>query len=253
VSDEEFPWLEYNQYFPFQPIETSDDEIIGAGGNLSPGLLLSAYAQGIFPWFNEGEEILWWSLDPRFILYPSNLRISRSMKKVLKAGNFKLTIDRNFRDVMSGCGQIPRHDQDGTWISNDMINAYGRLHDLGFAHSVEVWEEDRLAGGLYGVSLGRAFFGESMFARSANASKTALIGLTSFLQEKGFTFIDCQQHTEHLGSMGAVDVPRDEFLKNLKNTLKDDTIRGNWNILFPDFPESLLWDSLTHPSKVRDL
>jgi len=245
VDEEEFPWLEYDQYFPFPPEETWDDEIVGAGGNLSPGMLLSAYAQGIFPWFNEGEEILWWSLNPRFILYPGKLRVSRSMKKTLKSGRYRVTVDRDFRGVMSGCGEIFRKGQDGTWISKDMLEAYTSLHDLGFAHSVEVWEADALAGGLYGISLGRAFFGESMFARRPDASKTALIALTSYLTDRKFDFIDCQQHTDHLGSMGAVDVPRHQFLSELKDALGAGTIRGNWSRQFPDFPESELWNSLT--------
>jgi len=245
VDDEEFPWLDYNQYFHFPPEDTWDDDIVGAGGNLSPGLLLSAYAQGIFPWFNEGEEILWWSLDPRFILYPDQLRISRSMKKSLKSGRFRVTVDRDFRGVMTGCGRVPRKGQDGTWISNDMLDAYCTLYDLGFAHSVEVWEDNILVGGLYGISLGRAFFGESMFALKANASKTALIALTSYLQDKKFDFIDCQQHTDHLGSMGAVDVPRHQFLEELQTSLEAGTIRGPWNLQFPDFPRSSLWNSLT--------
>jgi len=244
VDDEAFPWLNCNQYFPFPPVETWDGDIVGAGGNLSPGMLLSAYAQGIFPWFNEGEEILWWSLDPRFILYFKNLRISKSMKKTLKSGQFRVTVDRDFKAVMTGCGQVPRKGQDGTWISKDMLQAYGTLHDLGFAHSVEVWENDILAGGLYGISLGHAFFGESMFARRTNASKMALIALTSYLQDRKFDFIDCQQHTDHLGSMGAIDVPRSRFLEELKFSLESATVRGNWNLQFPDFPESSLWNSL---------
>ncbi|WP_199563459.1 leucyl/phenylalanyl-tRNA--protein transferase [Oceanispirochaeta sp. M1] len=247
MSEEEFPWLEYDDYFHFPPPESWDDEVVGAGGNLSPGLLISAYAQGIFPWFNEGEEILWWSLDPRFILYPENLRVSKSMKKILKSGRFTVTVDRCFRDVMESCGKAPRREQDGSWISNDMIDAYLRLHDLGFAHSVEVWENDELAGGLYGVSLGRAFFGESMFAAVPNSSKTALIALTSFLQDKKFAFIDCQQHTDHLGSLGAADVPRSRFITELKDVLLTPTVRGSWSVLFPDFPESELWNSLTPP------
>ncbi|WP_246157056.1 leucyl/phenylalanyl-tRNA--protein transferase [Oceanispirochaeta crateris] len=249
MRDEDFPWLEYDQYFPFPPEETWEDEIVGVGGNLSPGLLLSAYVQGIFPWFNEGEEILWWSLDPRFVLYHENLKVSRSMRKVLKSGKFTLTLDRAFRDVMTGCGKVPRKGQDGTWISSEMLEAYCSLHELGFAHSVEVWEAGRLAGGLYGLSLGRVFFGESMFALSANASKTALIALSCFLQHKGFAFIDCQQHTEHLGSLGACDVPRSRFLKELKEALTEGTVRGNWSLLFPGFPESPVWTGFAGQSE----
>ena len=244
MSTEEFPWLEYDDFFRFPPPHTWDEELVGVGGNLSPGMLISAYAQGVFPWFNEGEEILWWSLDPRFILYHDNLKVSKSMRKVLKKGGFRLTVDLAFEDVMRSCGAAPRPGQDGTWISKDMIAAYTGLHKLGFAHSVEVWQEDTLVGGLYGLSLGRAFFGESMFARASNASKTALIGLSSYLSEKDFAFIDCQQHTPHLGSLGACDVSRDRFLSELKSALKTPTLRGDWSVLFSDFPSSGLWNSL---------
>ncbi len=252
MSSEDFPWLEYDDFFRFPPPDTWDEELVGVGGNLSPGMLISAYAQGIFPWFNEGEEILWWSLDPRFVLYHDNLKVSKSMRKILKKGTFLLTVDRDFEAVMRGCSVVPREGQDGTWISEDMIAAYTGLHKLGFAHSVEVWEEDELAGGLYGLSLGSAFFGESMFARKSNASKAALIGLSSYLREKGFAFIDCQQHTPHLGSLGACDVSRDRFLRELKTSLQVPTQRGSWSVLFPDFPESELWNSLVpSPAEVK--
>ncbi|MDC7232095.1 MAG: leucyl/phenylalanyl-tRNA--protein transferase [Spirochaetales bacterium] len=245
MRDEDFPWLEYDDYYHFPDPGSWDDDIIAAGGNLSPGLLISAYAQGIFPWFNEGEDILWWSLDPRFVLYPDNLHIGSTMKKVLKSRRFTVTVDKSFREVMASCGKAPRKDQDGTWISGEMIEAYGRLHDLGFAHSVEVWEGDTLAGGLYGLSLGRAFFGESMFARVPNSSKTALIALSSYLDDKNFAFIDCQQPTPHLGTMGAVNIPRERFIKELREVLETPTVRGNWSLLYPDFPASELWNRYT--------
>ncbi len=248
VSDPGFPWLEVHDFFPFPPPETWEDDIVGVGGNLSPGMLISAYAQGIFPWFNEGEEILWWSLDPRFILYPENLKVSKSMIKVLKSGRFTLTLDREFPSVMDGCAGIQRKGEKGTWISGEMKEAYCRLHDLGFAHSVEVHEEGELVGGLYGISLGNCFIGESMFARVSNASKAALIGLTWFLQEKGFDFVDCQQHTPHLASLGAVDVPRDIFLKELRECLRTPTHRGHWSELFPGFPQSRKWAAITGES-----
>ena len=244
MRDESFPRLEYNQFFPFPSPESWDDDVVAVGGNLSPGMLISAYAQGIFPWFNEGEDILWWSLDPRFILYPEALKVSRSMRRHIRSTAYRLTLDRDFPAVMEGCGKIPRKGQDGTWISTEMIDAYSELHSLGFAHSVEVWEQDELVGGLYGLSLGNAFFGESMFARRSNASKTALIALCSYLSDRGFAFIDCQQHTDHLGSLGAADVPRSRFLEELKGALKIPTTRGNWGICFPDFPSSLLWNEL---------
>jgi len=245
VSDDVFPWLEVQDYFPFPSPDSWEEEIVGVGGNLSPGLLISAYAQGIFPWFNEGEEILWWSLDPRFILYPKNLRVSKSMKKVLKSGRFTLSADRNFPAVMDNCSAISRKGEDGTWISQDMKDAYTRLHDLGFAHSVEVYNGDALVGGLYGVSLGNCFFGESMFALEANASKTALIAITLWLEQQGFAFVDCQQHTDHLGALGAIDVPRSDFLAELQQALQTPTSRGNWGKLYKDFPASDSWLSLT--------
>lgn len=245
MRDEDFPRLEYDQYFPFPSPEKWEDDVVAVGGNLSPGLLISAYAQGIFPWFNEGEEILWWSLDPRFILYPDALKVSRSMRRHIRKGGFALTLDRDFTGVMEGCGRVPRKGQDGTWISAEMIEAYSELHDLGFAHSVEVRQGHELVGGLYGLSLGNAFFGESMFARSSNASKTALVALSSYLADRGFAFIDCQQHTDHLGTLGAADVPRDRFLMELEEALKTPTARGNWGLLYPDFPSSTLWDGLS--------
>ncbi len=244
MSDPGFPWLEVHDFFPFPPPETWEDDIVGVGGNLSPGMLISAYAQGIFPWFNEGEDILWWSLDPRFILYPENLKVSKSMRKLIKAGHFSVVVDRDFAGIMDGCASIVRKGEEGTWISGDMKEAYCRLHDLGFAHSVEVYREQELVGGLYGISLGSCFIGESMFARESNASKTALIALTWYLQEKGFAFVDCQQHTPHLETMGAVDVSRDTFLQELKASLRTPTYRGNWGDLFKDFPHSAKWKAL---------
>ena len=244
MSDTSFPWLEVEDFFPFPPSDTWEDEIVAVGGNLSPGMLISAYAQGIFPWFNEGEEILWWSLDPRFLLYPDHLKVSKSMRKILRSGRFSLSIDRDFSSVMNNCGSVLRKGEEGTWISRDMKDAYSTLHELGFAHSVEVYEGDALVGGLYGVSLGKCFFGESMFARVSNASKTALIALTWFLEEKGFAFVDCQQHTAHLETLGAEDVPRDRFLKELKAALKTPSHRGNWEKQYPRFPQSKKWDSL---------
>jgi len=249
VAGEDFPWLEPGDYYPFPPPETWEDDIVAVGGNLSPGLLLSAYAQGVFPWFNEGEEILWWSLDPRFVLYPDKLKISRSMRKVLRSGEFRVTVDRCFEDVIGHCGSVSRKGQDGTWISQDMKNSYLLLHKLGFAHSVEVWAEGVLAGGLYGISLGRCFFGESMFALKSNASKTALIALTLWLDEKKFALVDCQQHTPHLGTLGAEDVPRSLFLEQLKEALQFTTLEGNWSQLFPGFPFSERWNALSEGAR----
>ncbi len=230
VSEGDFPWLDTEDRVEFPDPETADrDGLVGVGGNLSPGMLLSAYSQGIFPWFNEGEPVLWWSLDPRFVLYPRNIRISRSMKKFMKKGEYTLSLDRDFPGVIRNCKEIRRKGQGGTWITDDMEAAYVRLHRDGYAHSVEVWRDDELKGGLYGISLGAAFFGESMFALEPNCSKLALIYLARILRELDFDMIDCQQHTEHLGSLGAEDLPRKRFLRELDRSLnKQKTWKGNW-------------------------
>jgi leucyl/phenylalanyl-tRNA--protein transferase len=230
LDSNDFPWLGVEEWIDFPQPSTSDsDGLVGVGGNLSPGMLLSAYSQGIFPWYSEGEPILWWSLDPRFVLYPSELKVSRSMKKIIRRGECKITLDKDFSSVIEQCREIKRKGQDGTWITNEMEEAYITLHKEGFAHSVEVWREDELVGGLYGVSLGAVFFGESMFSLEPNMSKLALIYLTGVLKEVGFDMIDCQQHTAHLGSMGARDVPRKQFLKQLNHSLnKQKTWKGNW-------------------------
>lgn len=201
--------------------------LLAVGGDLSPERVLAAYREGIFPWYGDGEPILWWSPDPRFVLFPDELRISRSMRQFLKKGSVRITFDQAFREVISAC-RGPRPGQDGTWITAEMQQAYSRLHDLGFAHSVEVWREDRLVGGLYGVSLGHAFFGESMFSLAPNASKAALITLVLHLQKKGFNLIDCQVETAHLGGLGARPIPRNDFCTLLKQSLRHETLLGNW-------------------------
>lgn len=231
--DGDFPWLGEDTFYPFPHPETADSQgIVAVGGNLSPGMLLSAYSQGIFPWFSPGEPIIWWSLDPRFVLYPDRLHVSKSMKKFMKKKDLSVTMDHSFAEVIRACKQSPRRGQDGTWITEDMEEAYLELHRLGYAHSVEVWLKGELAGGLYGVSLGKAFFGESMFARVSNASKAALIQLNHFLARRGFHFIDCQQHTAHLESLGAIDVPRKDFIIDLDKALLPRTLKGNWSRIF---------------------
>ena len=212
--------------FP-SPELASPEGILAVGGDLSPERLLMAYRMGIFPWYSEGEPILWWSPDPRFVLFPHELKVSRSMRQVLKKDLFRITMDRNFRDVMAGC-RAPRRDQEGTWIDTDMSAAYGDLHDRGYAHSVEVWANDQLVGGLYGISLGRCFFGESMFTRVSNASKAALIALTQKLHALGFVMIDCQVFTEHLQSLGARMIPRTNFLMMLEDAMTAETLKGDW-------------------------
>ncbi|NLL05231.1 MAG: leucyl/phenylalanyl-tRNA--protein transferase [Clostridiaceae bacterium] len=209
--------------FP-HPSLSDEDGLLAIGGDLSVERLLLAYENGIFPWY-DGQPILWWSPDPRFILYPKNLKVSKSMKKVLKKNLYHITFDKCFRKVITLCGELRSGE---TWITNDMIESYCDLHNLGFAHSVEAWFEDELVGGLYGVSLGRCFFGESMFSLMDNASKTALITLTIKLQQLGFLFIDCQVYSKHLESLGAINVPREDFLNELAQGLKFKTLRGIW-------------------------
>jgi leucyl/phenylalanyl-tRNA--protein transferase len=206
--------------------------LLAVGGDLSPERLLAAYREGIFPWYSEGEPILWWSPDPRFVLFPDELCVSRSMRQFLKKGLVRITFDRSFREVISACRR-PRPGQDGTWITPEMRRAYCALHNLGYAHSVEVWQEKELVGGLYGVSLGRAFFGESMFSAVPNASKAALITLASQLKERGFDLIDCQVETAHLAGLGARPIPRRDFCALLQQSLRHETLRGNWGEWFP--------------------
>ena len=215
----------------FPPAECAvGSGLLAVGGDLSPERLLAAYREGIFPWYAEGEPILWWSPDPRFVLFPGELRVSRSMRQFLQKGILRITFDHAFRGVIAACRK-PRPGQDGTWITEEMRKAYIALHDLGYAHSVEVWHEEKLVGGLYGVSLGRIFFGESMFSALENASKAALITLVSRLRELDFELIDCQVESAHLASLGARPLPRREFCAFLKRSLRHETLRGNWEKL----------------------
>ena len=214
------------------PYLAEPDGLLAIGGDLSPERLLQAYSQGIFPWFSEGDPILWWSPDPRFVLYPAALKVSKSMQKVLGDGVFTVSFDRDFAAVIAACQRAPRPGQRGTWITPGMQEAYIRLHKLGFAHSVEVWQGDSLAGGLYGVSLGGSFFGESMFAHVSNASKAGFIHLVRTLQAARFDLIDCQVYTRHLESLGATLIPRKTFLKDLSGSLRHETLRGNWGDVF---------------------
>lgn len=224
----EVPYLEIDQHIRFTLDNSSPLGIVAVHGNLSPGILLSAYRQGVFPWYDDQSPVLWWSPDPRFILEPPELHISRSMRRELRRTAFSFTVDQAFPSVIRGCAKVPRREQDGTWIVPEMERAYTRLHTLGYAHSVEVWDRGELAGGLYGVSLGSAFFGESMFSLKSNASKSAFILLILALQEKGFNLIDCQVYTRHLEKLGAREIDRDDFLEKLRTALKKPTIRGLW-------------------------
>lgn len=226
-----------------------DGDIIAVGGDLSPRMLLSAYRQGIFPWYSDDDPLLWWSLDPRFVIFPGRLHISTSLRKKIRKMDFEITVDKAFDRVISGCRDTIRDDQDGTWITEDMMEAYIRLHHLGYAHSVETWYHGELSGGLYGISMGGCYYGESMFARRTGASKVAFAALSGVLVDAGFGLIDCQQHTRHLASFGAVDMPRANFLKALDRELEKPTIKGNWSLRFPDFPRSELWDNLLRAGK----
>ena len=189
--------------------------LLAVGGDLSVERLLLAYRSGIFPWYSEGEPILWWSPDPRLVLYPDELRISRSLRKVIKRKIFHITFDQDFEAVITGCAEARRSYGEGTWITEEMKSAYINLHRQGYAHSVEVWQDEKLVGGLYGVAVGRAFFGESMFSRVSNASKVAFVSLVEALQKKCFTIIDCQVRTDHLIRFGAREISRKLFLEQL--------------------------------------
>ena len=220
--------LSEDRVFPPPQLATKEG-LLAIGGDLSPKRLLQAYRNGIFPWYSEGEPILWWSPDPRLVLYPNELRVSRSLNKVINKGDFQVTIDRAFKAVITECAQVRLDNHEGTWIVTDMVQAYCRLHECGFAHSVEVWKQDQLAGGLYGVSLGKCFFGESMFTRITNASKVALVALVKHLKPFNFAFIDCQITTGHLTRFGAREIPRTRYLTELANALKEATWQGKWS------------------------
>lgn len=216
--------------FP-HPSLSNEDGVLAFGGDLSPQRLLFAYENGIFPWFNEGEPIVWWSPDPRFVLYPEDLKVSKSMRPYFNQGKFQVTFDTVFQDVIENCKLSSRSGQEGTWITDDMVSAYVKLNELGFAHSVEVWDNEVLVGGLYGISLGKCFFGESMFQKKSNASKFGFITLVRKLKSIGFNLIDAQTPTKHLESLGAINIPRKDFLEILEKNKKEKTLRGNWNEL----------------------
>jgi len=213
----------------FPPVEEAEpDGLIAIGGDLSPERLLQAYARGIFPWFKEGNDIYWYSPDPRMVIFPEHFRISDSLKRIVRSGQFGVSFDTAFGEVIRGCAKAPRPGQDGTWISHDFIGAYTELHRLGFAHSVEVFLEGELAGGLYGISLGSAFFGESMYFRTKNASKVALHALVERCRQLGFLFIDCQVESPHMHHFGATTISRSEYLEKLDSALQAPSVRGDW-------------------------
>lgn len=214
----------------FPPVERASPEgLLAVGGDLRPERLLVAYRRGIFPWFNEGQPILWWSPDPRAVLFPSKLHVPRSLERTLRRKLFRITFDTSFRSVMEGCaGRRPQYPEGGTWITSAMIDAYTRLHEMGYAHSAEAWREGTLVGGIYGVALGGAFFAESMFTLVDDASKAALATLVRQLEAWGFRIIDCQQSSPHIMRFGAEDLPRRDFIAHLTAALDLPERRGPW-------------------------
>ncbi|WP_029894659.1 leucyl/phenylalanyl-tRNA--protein transferase [Desulfohalovibrio reitneri] len=215
-------------FFP-DPALAEPDGLLAVGGDLSLERLVSAYCRGIFPWYGEDTPILWWSPDPRPLLTPQGVHVSRSLRRCLNREPFTVTFDHAFERVLAGCAKTPRPQGEGTWLVSDMIEAYCHLHDLGLAHSVEAWCGGELVGGLYGVSLGRAFFGESMFHLEPNASKACFVRLCRLLAAWDFDFIDCQQTTPHMTAFGATEVPREEFMEKLGAALEGPTRRGSWS------------------------
>jgi len=216
--------------FP-DPEEADESGLLAVGGDLSIERLKLAYSNGIFPWYEEGMPILWWSPDPRMVLFPDKMIISHSLRQAVKKNCFQITFDTEFEKVIEECSLTPRKDQDGTWITRDMKSAYVRLYEAGFAHSVESWLDGRLVGGLYGVAIGKAFFGESMFHKETNASKVALVHLVDKLREWGYKIIDAQVYTNHLESLGGELIPRDQYLKYLSKALEETGIVGNWRMM----------------------
>jgi leucyl/phenylalanyl-tRNA---protein transferase len=223
-----------NEELIFPPPEAATEEgIVAVGGDVSPERLILAYGQGIFPWPVRGLPLLWFSPDPRFVLPPAEAHLSRSLRRRMRRTDLAIRADTAFDEVMAGCAQVPRAGQDGTWITPELRAGYNRLHALGYAHSIEAWRGDALVGGLYGVSLGRAFFGESMFALEPDASKVAFATLLGHLVTWGITLVDCQVHTDHLQRFGAQQWPRRRFLKALRDALTTPTRGGRWRLTMP--------------------
>lgn len=215
----------------FPPVEQATPEgLLAIGGDLSSERLLEAYRRGIFPWYSAGQPILWWSPDPRAVLYLDRFRISRSLAKRMRKNIYTVSVDRCFHRVVESCAAPRRKDPiGGTWITHEMINAYNQLHEMGYAHSVETWHRNKLVGGLYGLTIGRGFFGESMFSTMSDASKIALARLVDHLKAWDFAFVDCQLPSPHIQSLGAIEVPRNRFLFELAGALDAPDIIGNWN------------------------
>jgi leucyl/phenylalanyl-tRNA--protein transferase len=212
------------------PDHAESDGLLAVGGDLSSERLLLAYRLGIFPWYEQGQPILWWSPDPRLVMEPRDFHLSKRLSRKLRQGRFRVTFDRSFASVILACATAPRRDQDGTWITTEMQQAYNRLHDLGYAHSAECWLEGNLVGGIYGVSLGRCFFGESMFSYESDASKAAMAVLVRHLAGWGIQMLDAQVTSRHLISLGAKEWPRKVFLERLSAALKFPTLKGKWEV-----------------------
>ena len=223
------PWLPQEPIFPAPEKALAEPNgLLAAGGDLGPQRILAAYRRGIFPWYSTGEPILWWSPDPRMVLLPDELKISRSLAKTLRNADYEVRLDTAFSAVIHACAGKPRESQSGTWITREMQAAYRELHRLGHAHSVETWVDGKLAGGLYGIAIGRTFFGESMFADQRDASKIALAHLCAYLKQRGFGIIDCQMETAHLASLGAKPIPRRDFAARLDELCARDDAPGHW-------------------------
>ncbi|WP_292655413.1 leucyl/phenylalanyl-tRNA--protein transferase [Nitratifractor sp.] len=222
------PLSPYSHTFP-DPRHAAEEGLLAFGGDLHPDRILKAYRHGIFPWYNPGDPILWWSPDPRLILYPDQLRVNRSFRRILRNRNYTVRFDHDFPAVITACASMPERQERGTWLTSEMQEAYTELHRRGFAHSVEVYEEEALVGGLYGIAMGRAFFGESMFSRTRDGSKIALKALSDVLRGKGYDFIDCQVVSDHLVRLGAVAVPRQQFLEELEAALSSAPELGSWS------------------------
>ena len=233
-NNTDFPYLNINEYFEFPPMVEEFGGIVCVGGNLSPGMLISAYLQGIFPWYSKDDPILWWSPDPRFVLFPEELHIPKSLQKFIKRNEklllqddpnaFSFTTDCAFEQVIQNCSSVERKDQDGTWILQEMIDAYCDLHELGFAHSYETWQNGKLVGGFYGVEIGKIFFGESMFALVPEASKVAFVKFAKNFLQRGGKLIDSQVYTDNIARFGGKNISRQEFLKLESEYLKDERI-----------------------------